>query len=159
MKPSTSLDIYIASSARNFHAVAILRDAFLNRGHRVLDWTRFAPPLPEHLTLDERKRALDSDERGEIYAFCAESCATADVVIYYGPAGQDAACEIGMACACGAYTLGLASPAEKPGLILSRAVDKWCADHLELLHAVDEYAEGLVALNIKMPFISGGTNP
>lgn len=156
MKPSTSLTIYIASSARNFHAVAILRDAFLDRGHTVLDWTPLAPPLPEYLTPDERKRALDSDERGEIFDFCAESCASADVVIYYGPAGQDAACEIGMACACGVYVLGLASPAEKPGLILSRAVDKWCTSHLELLQTVEEFAQGLVEVNIKTPFKSGG---
>ena len=131
------MNIYIASSARNLHGVQLLRDALIERGHNILDWTALAPPLPEHLSPEERRLALDSDERGEIFDFCAKACREADALIYLGPAGQDAACEVGMAYAAGVPTIGLAAPVEKPGLILNRAVTFWAADVYGCLKIID----------------------
>lgn len=141
MRPSTSLTIYIASSFRSLHAVHLLRDALVERSHKVLDWTKFAPPLPEGMSPEKRRMALDSDERGDIYAFCTEACGRADLVIYLGPAGQDAACEVGMAAVSGVPVFGLAGRLEVPGLIMTRAVTRWCADVDELLLAVEGLAE------------------
>lgn len=131
------MKIYIASSARNLHGVQLLRNALTERGHQVLDWTALAPPLPEHLSPEERRMALDSDERGEIFDFCAQACTSAQALIYFGPAGQDAACEVGMAFAAGVPTIGLAAPTEKPGLILGRAVRFWAADINACLKAIE----------------------
>lgn len=131
------MNVYIASSARNLHGVQLLRDALAERGHRILDWTALAPPLPDHLSPEERRRALDSDERGEIFDFCSKACREADVLIYLGPAGQDAACEVGIAYAAGIPTIGLAAPTEKPGLILNRAVSFWAADVRDCLDLVE----------------------
>ena len=131
------MKIYIASSARNLHGVQLLRDALIERGHNILDWTAFAPPLPEHLSPEERRRALDSDERGEIFDFCSQACRQADALIYLGPAGQDAACEVGIAHTAEVPTIGLAAPTEKPGLILSRAVNYWAKDVYDCLKMVD----------------------
>lgn len=131
------MKIYIASSARNMHGVQLLRDLLTGRGHLILDWTSLAPPLADHLTPEERRAALDSDERGEIFKFCAEACARADLLIYLGPAGQDAACEVGMAYAAGVPVYGLAAPTEKPGLILTRAVSRWFATAKELLAEIE----------------------
>jgi nucleoside 2-deoxyribosyltransferase len=134
------MDIYIASSARNLHGVQLLRNLLSGRGHRVLDWTALAPPLPDHLSPEERRMALDSDERGEIFAFCAKACKEADALIYLGPAGQDAACEVGMAFAAGVPTIGLAAPTEKPGLILNRAIRHWAANIEDSLKLIDSLA-------------------
>lgn len=132
------MNIYIASSARNLHAVQLLRDALIERGHNMRDWTALAPPLPEHLSPEERRLALDSDERGEIFDFCARACREVDALIYLGPAGQDAACEVGMAYAAGVTTIGLAAPVEKPGLILNRAIKHWAADVYGCLEIIDQ---------------------
>jgi hypothetical protein len=141
MKPSAPISIYIASSFRNLYAVQLLRDALRDRGHTVLDWTKLAPPLPEGMTPEKRRAALDSDERGEIFAACSEACGRADLVIYLGQAGQDAACEVGMAYVAGTPVFGLAGPLEKPGLILARAVTRWFGGYGELLEAVEGLAE------------------
>jgi hypothetical protein len=146
MKPSARLSIYIASSFRNLCAVQLLRDALRERGHTVMDWTKLAPPLPEGMSPEKRRMVLDSDERGEIFVACSEACARVDLVIYLGQAGQDAACEVGMAYVSGTPVFGLAGPLEKPGLILARAVTRWVGDCGELLEAVDGFA-GCAALN------------
>ncbi|MDR1044291.1 MAG: translation initiation factor 2 [Candidatus Adiutrix sp.] len=134
------MKIYIASSARNLHGVQLLRDALNERGHLVLDWTALAPPLPDHLSPEERRAALDSDERGEIFKFCSQACQEADLLIYLGPSGQDAACEVGLALAAGVPVIGLSAPTEKPGLILSRAVGFWAGDIRACLKRVEQLA-------------------
>ena len=130
--------IYIASSARNMHGVQLLRDSLEERGHQILDWTAYAPPLADHLSPEARRLALDSDERGEIFALCAKACMEADLLIYLGAAGQDAACEVGMAYAAQVPVLGLAAPTEKPGLILTRAVSVWFQDVKSLLAHIEK---------------------
>lgn len=132
------MKIYIASSARNMHGVQLLRDSLAALGHQVLDWTAYAPPLADHLSPEARRAALDSDERGEIFDFCANACLEADLLIYLGAAGQDAACEVGMAYAAKVPVLGLAAPTEKPGLILTRAVKAWFQDARALLKYIQE---------------------
>ena len=138
---STTITIYIASSYRSLTAVHLLRNILIERCHKVLDWTKFAPPLPEGMTPERRRQALDADDRGEIFDFCAEACARADLVIYLGPAGQDAAAEVGMAYVAGVPVFGLAGRMESPGLILTKAVTHWCEDVSDLLLAVDGLAE------------------
>lgn len=142
MKPSRALNIYIASSFRNLHAVDLLTDRLRDAGHAVLDWTRFAPPLAEDLRPEERRALLDSDSRSLIFDFCTGASAGADLIIYLGESGQDAACEVGIAFNAGVPVIGLGGPLEAPGLILSRAVARWFAKVPELLAAVECLAEG-----------------
>lgn len=133
--------VYIASSFRQLHAVQALRELLISDGHSIIDWTVKAPPLPAGLSAQERRTFYDTDESGDLYDFCARASGAfgrgpgADVVIYFGPAGQDAACEVGMAAASGILTLGVASDLEEPGLILSRAVRFWC-DNVSQLRSV-----------------------
>ena len=138
-----SLVIYIASSFRNLHAVQMLRDTLKKRGHVVLDWSSYAPPLPDEMTPEERRAALDADEHGEIFNFCTMSCAQADLVIYLGQAGQDSACEVGIAFNAGVPVYGLAGVLEKPGTIMHRAVSQWFPDNKRLLTAVTKLAREL----------------
>lgn len=135
------MKIYIASSFRNLNAVSLLRSYLEDSGHTVLDFAAYAPPLPAGMPLEERRRVLDSDERGDIFAFCKKSCTSADLVIYLGPAGQDAAAEVGIAYASGVPVLGLSGPLEAPGLILTKCVYRWVRDTTELFAAIAELVE------------------
>ena len=119
------MKIYIASSFKNLHGVHLLRNKLGQLGHQVLDWSALAPPLPEGMPTETRRQLLDSDERGDIFRFCTQACREADLVIYLGPAGQDAAAEVGIAYASNIPVYGLAGPLEAPGLILTRCVQKW----------------------------------
>lgn len=142
MKQSMRLDIYIATSAgRNMHAYQLLRERLAEAGHKVLDWSRLAPPLPIDLPPAARRRLMDTDECGEIFNFCSRACGYAELVIYLGPAGQDAACEVGMAAAVGVPVYGLRGLYEAPGTILYRAVGRWFDESAALLRAVEELAE------------------
>lgn len=135
------MNIYIASSFRNLNAVSLLRSYLEDSGHTVLDWAAFTPPLPASMPIEERRRALDDDVRGDIFDFCKKACTSADLVIYLGPAGQDAAAEVGIAHASGVPVLGLAGPLEAPGLILTRCVYRWARNTAELFVAVGELVE------------------
>lgn len=138
------MKIYIATSWRNVHACCLLRDTLLDCGYDVLDWTQKAPPLPDDMGLEERRSILDSDIRGDIFDFCAGACGGgADLVIYLGPAGQDAACEVALAYASGTPVIGLAGPLEKPGLILSRCVGRW-VKYEELYEVINEVRQEMM---------------
>jgi len=133
---SQPLTVYIASSFRNVHAVKMLTDRLRAIGCIVLDWTSKAPPLPADMPIEERKLKLDADEYGDIFAFCVNACACADLVIYIGPAGQDAACEVGIAWTVGVPVYGLRGKLEAPGLVLSKAVTRWFDDVGDLLRSL-----------------------
>ncbi len=156
---SRPLTIYIASSFRNIHAVRMLADRLRADGHTILDWTSKAPPLPADMPIEERRAVLDGyatglcpartqgdsggaalrrerAERGDIFRFCAHACARADLVIYIGPAGQDSACEVGMAYTSGVPVYGLRGKLESPGLIMAKAVTRWFDNVDDLLEAL-----------------------
>lgn len=132
------MNIYIISSFRTLPAVHLLRDALRSAGHTVIDFAVKAPPLPDSMPLAERRRALDSDERGDIFRFCTEACASSDLCIYVGPAGQDAACEVGIAYTSGVPVFALTGPLEKPGLVISGCISQWHQDPDTLLEAVQD---------------------
>lgn len=131
------MKLYVASSYRNLSAVLTLQDALRDAGHQVLDWTAFAPSFPPSLTPEERKVIMDAPEHKEAALFCVRSCGYADALIYLGPAGQDAACEVGIAYAAGVPVLGIAAPGEKPGLILAYCVARWFHDAAALIAFLD----------------------
>lgn len=134
--------IYIASSWRNLHYVRAISYILERMGCEMLDWSHLAPPLPDTMPPEERRRLFDSDQGGEIFDFCRGACGgLADLVIYLGPAGQDAAAELGIAHASGVPVYGLASPLETPGLIVSGCVSRWFRSPEDLLAATAELVE------------------
>jgi len=137
------LRIYCPASFRNLPGVSSFQEHLRNAGHHVLDWTRHAPPLPKGMPASERRLMLDQEggPRRKIFDFCTASCArNADLVIYFGPAGQDAACEVGIAWQAGKTVYGIAGPLEEPGLILNGCVHMWFDTIQELLTAVEDFA-------------------
>ncbi|MDR2891571.1 MAG: translation initiation factor 2 [Deltaproteobacteria bacterium] len=140
MKPSKRLNIYIATSAnRNLHAYLLLRDALTEDGHIIADWSKLPEfPLSPDMPLEERRERMSRAAYSRVYDFCSQAAASSDLVIYIGPAGQDAACEVGMAANAGVPIYGLRGFFEAPGTILGRAVTKWFDSPAALLDAVDK---------------------
>ena len=134
------MKIYISSSFRNIHLVNMLRINLEAEGHAILDWTIFAPPIQEDMPIHERRTLLNADVRGNIFAFCARSCASADLFIYQGHSGQDSGIELGIAYASGVFTIGLLGPFEEPGTMLHGAVNLWAKDARDLLSLVKSTA-------------------
>lgn len=145
LKPSQALNtdmrVYIAASYRHLHGTRLLGRELVRMGCELLDWTAWACP-PPGLTPAQRRIWMDTDQDGgQVYAFCRDACATADLVIYYGSSGQDAGVEIGMASAYGAPILGIRGPLEAPGLMLHGAVHAWTDSTEEALTAVNALLE------------------
>lgn len=133
-----TLTIYVAASLRHIHAVRLLHKALRAAvpGIQILDWTDKATP-PDGLTPAERRQWFDTEQAGgQVYSFCQDACANADLVIYLGASGQDAGVEVGMAKAHGVPVLGLRGPLEAPGLMLHGAVDKWVTQSEYVLSVV-----------------------
>lgn len=129
------LTVYIASSFKNYHGVQLLVAELKRRGIKVHDWTRWQK-IPEGLNAEARRKFMDTDEGKAIYKKCRNACLTSDIVIHYGPAGNDAGIEIGLADGAGRLILGLLGPNESPGLMLNGSVSKWCADTDALIKEV-----------------------
>jgi len=75
------------------------------------------------------------------HMFCTQTYTRADLVIYLGPAGHDAAAEVGMASVVGIPVFGLAGWLEQPAQIVAKAVTQWVKDVEELMAAVERFAE------------------
>ncbi|WP_288229133.1 translation initiation factor 2 [uncultured Desulfovibrio sp.] len=137
-----ALTVYTAASFRLLHAVRLFHDAL--RAHipdvRILDWTGMGMP-PPGLTPEKRRRWFDTEQQGgQVYRFCRDACASADVVVYLGHSGQDAGVEVGLAAGAGVPVIGVAGPLEAPGLMLHGAVNLWCYDIQEAVSLLSRLA-------------------
>ena len=112
------MKFYIASSHDNLAQLLPLRDALLERGHIVYDWTNLLPRIPKGATKAQRKRLLDEDKTGKTFSFCSEAAGSVDVVIYLGQSGQDTGVEIGIAFGSGVPVVGILAKGEQAGLML-----------------------------------------
>ncbi|MEG2171934.1 MAG: translation initiation factor 2 [Desulfovibrionaceae bacterium] len=135
--------VYIASSFKHIHGVRLLGRELRGYGFAILDWTEKATP-PMGLTPAERRQWMDTDiEGGQVFSFCRDACLQADIVVYFGAAGQDAGVEVGIACGAGVPVLGIRGPLEAPGLMLHGAITVWAESvegALALLHKAAVHA-------------------
>lgn len=134
------LTIYTAASVHHLHAVRLFHDALRARipDIRILDWTCKLTP-PPGLPPEQRRQWFDTEQQGgQVYAFCRDACAGADVVIYLGQSGQDAGVEVGIAAGAGVPVIGVRGPLEAPGLMLHGAVNVWCHDVQEVIYLLEE---------------------
>lgn len=119
--------IYVCTSTKNLSSYRELQEA-LDPRYVLHDWTRLLPaPGPDF------ERRKDEDPRGRAFAFCSQACAGADLVIYLGPSGCDASCELGIAFAAGAPVWGVAGPEERPGVMVKGCVGRWFEDMAALI--------------------------
>ena len=135
-----NLTIYIAASFKHLHGARLLGRELRKLGYKLLDWTEKASP-PPGLTPAQRRIWMDTDqEGGQVYKFCRDACAKADIVVYYGESGQDAGVEVGIASASGAAIIGIRGPLEGAGLMLHGAVDVWTEEAESALALLEKLA-------------------
>jgi len=130
------MKIYIASSWRNEHGVVMLTRLLRDRGHSVDSWieNNYGEKhnhVTKALPFEEWVQSTESDQS---FQFDTNGAITCDLFIYYGPAGSDAAAELGAAWASGIPCIGLSAKGD--GLGLMRKMVKWCISIWDLLGEV-----------------------
>jgi len=130
--------IYIASSWKNQHAVEMLTEMIRSNGHEVLSFVENNygenhNHVTKKFSFEEWVTSPDSDQSFE---YDTAGATKSDLVIYVGPSGKDAACEVGMAWASGIPVLGLHAKSEDFGLM--RKCIEWYYRFPDLLAAVEK---------------------
>lgn len=132
------MKIYIASSWKNQHGVEMLTALLRDKGHEVISWVENnygenhnhitkALPFEQWVNTPEAIQAFQFDTQG------ARNC---DLLIYYGPAGKDAAAEVGIAWASGNPIIGLHAKGEDFGL-MRHLIHTWYDRYDDLLIGVN----------------------
>lgn len=130
--------IYIASSWKNQHGVEMLTALLREKGHTVISWieNNFGEMgavkninFEEWVKTEGAERSFDFDTNG---------AKNADLVIYYGPSGKDAAAELGIAYANAKPILGLYAKGEDFGL-MRKMIVAWYDRYPELLKGVEQF--------------------
>jgi hypothetical protein len=133
------MQIYIASSWKNQHAVEMLTQHLRDRGHEVLSWVENnygEDHGPGACAFEEWVR---TDAADRSFAFDIKGAATCDLCIYVGPAGTDAWAEVGVAYGSCRPIIGLWAKGEPSGL-MRKMMTAWVGRYADLLAVVDEYA-------------------
>jgi len=129
------MNIYIASSWKNQHAVEMLTARLRHLGHKVKSFVE--NDNFEH----ERNIPFDdwvwSVEGSESFEFDTDGCRNSDLVIYIGPSGCDAWAEVGAAWAVGTVIFGLISKGEQIGLM--RRMVTWFKSVDELINSIEAW--------------------
>lgn len=140
------VNIYIASSWKNQHAVQMLTALLRERAHVVLSFVENNHGEQKgHAAYDKDGKPMDFDtwvasERGwKSFQYDTRGATESDLVIYISPSGTDAWAEVGAAWARGVEVLGLWAKGEQAGLM--RRMVTWFEDYKELLRYVDETAK------------------
>lgn len=130
------MDIYIASSWKNQHAVEMLTDQLETRGHIVHSFVRRAVGQESRASLKFDVDAwIMSDSGKDKFDYDTHGATQSDLVIYIGPSGTDAWAEVGAAWASKVPIIGLWAKGEPAGLM--RRMVYWYHDYRALLDAVD----------------------
>ena len=129
------MNIYIASSWRNQHAVEMLTDLLRSLGHEVHSFiennhsnghgAEKPTNFEEWVETEVALRSFDYDTSG---------ATKSHLVIYIGPSGTDAWAEVGAAWAAGVPISGLWAKGEPAGLM--RKMVYWFTDYRELLKTI-----------------------
>lgn len=126
------LNIYIASSWKNQHAVWMLTTKLRELGYAVSSF------VENNNGEWDKGGSFDdwvwSDKGLQSFNFDTEAATTSDLVIYIGPSGVDAWAEVGAAWASGVTVFGLVAKGEQVGLM--RRMVTWFESVDALLEAV-----------------------
>lgn len=127
------MNIYIASSWKNQHAVEMLTARLRQLGHEVKSF------VENNNFEHERKIPFDewvwSSEGAQSFEFDTSATIYSDLVIYIGPSGCDAWAEVGAAWAAGTTVFGLMSKGEQIGLM--RRMATWFKSVDELINSIE----------------------
>jgi nucleoside 2-deoxyribosyltransferase len=142
------MKIYLASSAKNQHAVEMLTSLLEQQGFTVLSFVKDSRELGmlDYLVSDTDEHC---NSRSGVMASlnCVESIMESDLVLYIGPAGVDSWAEIGLAYGLNKKVYGLKSKGEEVG-IHRHMVSVWHDDYRNILVELLEFASVNVARNL-----------
>lgn len=131
------MDIYIASSWRNQHAVEMLTQMLRDRGHFVRSFIE-----NNHGEGHGAEKPIDfeewvkTDQADNSFEYDIKGATESDLVVYISPSGTDAWAEVGAAWAAERLILGLYAKGEPAGL-MRKMVTAWYGDYQELLAEID----------------------
>lgn len=138
MKTKT-MTIYIASSWKNQHGVEMLTTMLREKGYEVISWIEnnyeegYASDLNKEFDFE---KWMQTENSNLAFYFDTEGARNCDLLIYYGPAGKDAAAETAMAYASGVPIIGLYAKGEDFGL-MRKMMKSWHGRYQDLLKEVD----------------------
>lgn len=135
--------VYIASSWKNQLAVELLTKEIRAIGAEVLSFIENAHGENKvHASAGEKEEPFEKwvwGERGEkSFKYDTGGAMNADLVVYVGPSGVDAWCEVGCAYAMGVPIIGFWAKSEQVGL-MRRIPTMWCDDAAKLVEAINEF--------------------
>jgi hypothetical protein len=139
--------IYIASSWKNQHAVEMLTAILRARGFMVYSWIEnnfeewYSHEKHKHLSFEEW---MKTESASKAFSYDTNGAMKCDICIYLGPAGKDAAAEVGMAFGAGNPILGLYAKGEDFGL-MRKMMLAWFDRHQDLISYLDEHYPNLKA--------------
>jgi hypothetical protein len=129
------MNIYIASSWKNQHAVEMLTARIRQLGHNVASFIEHNKSVG---SFDPAAQTFESwvwsDIGDDCFDFDTISAMNSDLVIYVGPSGCDAWAEVGVAWASGVTIFGLESKGEQIGLM--RRMVNWFKSVDNLIDAI-----------------------
>lgn len=131
------MNIYIASSWKNQHAVEMLTWFLRQKHHKVYSFVEnnYGEGHSATKPMDFEKW-VNTPEAEKSFKYDTNGATLSDLVIYIGPSGKDAAAEVGMAWARGVRILGLYAKGEDFGL-MRKIMSAWYERYEDLLKAVD----------------------
>ncbi len=141
------MEVYIASSWKNQHAVEMLTEKLRAMNVEVLSFVENNHGEHKGLKVDEGGKEMPLDEwirseRGtRSFVYDTDGATKADLVIYISPSGTDAWAEVGAAWASGKKIIGLWSKGEQCGLM--RRMVTWFDNYLELLLFVEGFRDAM----------------
>lgn len=136
------MQVYIASSWKNQHAVEMLTAALRKDGHQVHSFVEKAVSDEGRTNIKfDFEQWIYSNDGLEKFVFDTNHATSSDLVVYVGPSGTDAWAEVGAAWGRGVKIYGLWAKGEPAGLM--RHMIEWFTDHKALLSAINENNKAL----------------
>lgn len=108
----------------------LLRD----KGHEVISWIENCSVEGDPDFVFEKW--VGTPDADHCFIFDTDGATKSDLVIYYGPAGKDACCEVGAAWASQVPVFGLYAKGEDLGL-MRKMISTWCLSYQHLIIEVD----------------------
>ena len=125
------MNIYIASSWKNQHAVEMLTAILRNDGHTVKSFVEAAVESEGRELEFDITLWINSEDGRRKFEYDTKAATESDLVIYIGPSGTDTWAEIGAAWQAGVPIMGLWAKGESAGLM--RRMVTWYFDYKIIL--------------------------
>lgn len=132
------MKIYIASSWKNQHAVEMLTYLLRKEEHEIFSFVENNYGEGHSSTKSVPfEDWIKTEQADKSFAYDTKWAMRADLIVYIGPSGKDAAAELGMAFASGKVIFGLYAKGEDFGLM--RKMIHWFERFPDLLKAIEDY--------------------